>query len=165
MSVSPISTSLLLGTGETRVPTRTLDQQDFLKLLATQMSSQDPLNPQSDTQFIAQMAQFSALEQSKSMQGDMAKLRSDQELSQANALLGRTVTLKVTSDTDTNTETKSYVTVQGTVSAVQIEEGTPKLVVNGQKYELDQVVTISPESVGSSTSTLNTYARISQLGR
>src|SRR6266446_3811487 len=76
------------------LPAQTLGQDDFLKLLVKQLTSQDPLNPQSDTQFIAQMAQFSALEQAKSMESDMAQMRGDQQLLQANELLGRNVVLQ-----------------------------------------------------------------------
>lgn len=141
--------------GESRVPLKVLGQQDFLKLLATQMTSQDPLNPQADTQFIAQMAQFSALENSKSMQDELAQMRADQNLMHANSLLGKTVALQVDED----------ITAEGTVSAVQIEAGTPKLIVNGQEYELSQVLTITPSLGESTTPTLQNYARISQLGR
>ena len=42
-----------------------LDSTDFLKLLATQFQAQDPMNPMEDTAFIAQMAQFSALDQNQ----------------------------------------------------------------------------------------------------
>jgi flagellar basal-body rod modification protein FlgD len=113
---------------------KTLTQEDFLKLLVAQLSAQDPLNPQTDTQFIAQMAQFSALEQSKSMQSDIAQLRSQQELLQANALLGRTVAVQA----------DPLTVAQGTVSAVQVEAGTPKLIVNGLAYDLSELLTITP---------------------
>src|SRR6266508_913331 len=82
-----------------RIPIQTLGQNDFLQLLVTQMTSQDPLNPQKDTDFIAQMAQFSALEQSKTMQVDIAELRAQQQLLQANALLGQTVEVQVNEHT------------------------------------------------------------------
>ncbi len=117
-----------------RVPIKTLDQNDFLRLLITQLSAQDPLNPQKDTEFIAQMAQFSSLEQAKSMQSNIAALRTDQQLLQANVMLGQTVELQVDKDT-----TKS-----GIVSAVQIVDGAPKLVVDDQAYDLSQVLTITP---------------------
>ena len=115
-------------------PVQTLNQNDFLKLLVTQLASQDPLNPQQDTQFIAQMAQFTALEQAKEMATNIASLRTEQEFLQANALLGRTVALQTGQDIPTT----------GTVSAVEVDAGTPKLVVNGQPYDLSQVLTITP---------------------
>ena len=115
-------------------PVQTLNQDDFLKLLVTQLASQDPLNPQQDTQFIAQMAQFTALEQAKEMATNIASLRTEQEFLQANALLGRTVALQTGQDIPTT----------GTVSAVEVDAGTPKLVVNGQPYDLSQVLTITP---------------------
>ena len=113
---------------------KTLNQDDFLKLLVTQLTNQDPLDPQKDTEFIAQMAQFSSLEQAKSMQTDMAKLSNDQQIMQASSLLGRSVELQVSQDTP----------VRGTVDAVNIEAGTPKIVVNNQVYDLSQVLSIAP---------------------
>ena len=117
-----------------RVPVQTLGQDDFFKLLVTQMTSQDPLNPQKDTEFIAQMAQFNSLEQMKGVQSGVALLRQDQQLLQATALLGQTVVINA----DQNQ------TVQGVVSAVQIEAGTPKLIVGGKPFDLSQVAGISP---------------------
>ena len=112
---------------------KTLSQDDFLKLLVVQMKSQDPLNPKQDTEFIAQMTQFSALEQSKSMQKDIAGLRDDQELLQADALIGRSVTLY---------DGKAGVAA-GVVSSVEVVDGTPKIVVNGKQYTMNQVLSIS----------------------
>jgi flagellar basal-body rod modification protein FlgD len=112
---------------------KTLSQDDFLKLLVVQMKSQDPLNPKQDTEFIAQMTQFSALEQSKSMQKDIAGLRGDQELLQADALIGRSVTLY---------DGKAVVAA-GVVSSVDVVDGTPKIVVNGKQYLMSQVLSIS----------------------
>ena len=60
-----------LETGESieyRSPKKVLDQDDFLELLITQFSTQDPLNPVTDTAFIAQMAEFTALENAKETQ-------------------------------------------------------------------------------------------------
>lgn len=76
-----------------------LGQEDFLALLTTQLSSQDPLKPTENTDFIAQMAQFSSLEGmnqlNKSFSSLSSSLVSNQAL-QASALVGRTV--RVTSD-------------------------------------------------------------------
>ena len=117
-----------------RAPIQTLGQDDFLKLLVAKMTSQDPLKPTQDTEFIAQMAQFSALEQSKTMQGDMALMRSDQQFLQAYSLLGQSVSLQK----DKNT------TAEGIVEAVKTVEGTPKLMVAGQEYDLGQVRSVTP---------------------
>jgi flagellar basal-body rod modification protein FlgD len=138
MPVTPISNAAATGANANdstpSLPVQTLGQNDFLKLLATQMTSQDPLNPQSDTNFIAQMAQFTTLEQTKDLSAQMGQLASDQQLSQAAALLGRSVTLQP----DTGAA------VQGVVSAVHLESGIPQLEVGGALYSLGQVISIQP---------------------
>ena len=111
---------------------QTLNQDDFLKLLVAKLSSQDPLNPTQDSEFIAQMAQFSSLEQAKSMQSDIASLRAELQLTQANSLIGRTVELGAGAG--------------GAVSAVSMQDGTPLVIVNGQAYGLDQITTITADA-------------------
>jgi flagellar basal-body rod modification protein FlgD len=118
---------------EARLPVQTLNQDDFLRLLIAQMTSQDPLNPKTDMEMIPQMVQFTTLQQSKSMQADIARLRTDQQLLQANSLIGRTV------DVQDGPSAKVF----GQVTAVQIEEGTPKLVINGRSYDLSALLRIS----------------------
>jgi flagellar basal-body rod modification protein FlgD len=138
MNVPSVSSETSATLGErSPLPVQTLDQDDFLKLLVAQFTSQDPLNPKQDTEFIAQMAQFSALEQAKSMQADISRLRSEQQLLQANALLGRAVEV----------QTSENLSAVGTVEAVQVEAGTPKIVVDGQAYELQQLIAITPALV------------------
>ena len=112
---------------------KTLGQDDFLKLLAQQFQSQDPMKPMDDTSFIAQMAQFSSLEQAKAMQADMAALRSQQDFTQASGLLGREVNLQL----DQNKK------VSGVVSSVDMQAGSPKIVVNGTAYDMSKLVAVS----------------------
>ena len=118
-----------LPEGSARTPVQTLGQDDFLKLLVAQMSQQDPMNPMKDSEFIAQMAQFSALEQSKAMQQDMSSLR-------ASSLLGQTVEVADAAE-DSGFRT-------GVVTAVKVEKGIPQLIVNGNKYLLSDVQSIQP---------------------
>lgn len=61
-----------------------LDQQAFLKLLSTQLSNQNPLSPQDDQQFLAQLAQFSSVE-------GINNLKTSQTHLQASQLLGKTI--------------------------------------------------------------------------
>ena len=120
-----------------RVPEKTMGQDDFLKLLVTQFTNQDPMNPMKDTEYIAQMAQFTSLEQTKSMSSEIAKLRSDNQILQGNALIGRTVELQP----DPQKENSRLV---GIVSAVSIKAGTPQIVVNNMPYDLSSVLNIRP---------------------
>jgi len=109
-------------------PSQTLTQANFLQLLVTQMTSQDPLSPQSDTEFAAQLAQFTALQTAQTTQGNVATL-------QASQLIGSTVTV---------TPSGSTTNLTGTVSAVQMNAGTPYVVVNNTPYGLNQIVNIAP---------------------
>lgn len=121
------------ATTATRLPTQVLGQDDFLKLLVAQLSAQDPMNPQKDTEFIAQMAQFSALEQTRSMQSDISGLRSEQQVLQANGMIGRTVVLQDTGSAS----------VTGVVSGVSLATGTPQIIVNGKTYSLGSLLSVS----------------------
>ncbi len=140
MSVAPTSSATSPADPtdtQSRLPVKMLSQDDFLKLLVAQMTSQDPLNPKSDIDMIPQMVSFNELEQSKSMQTDIQNLRAEQQVLQANSLLGRTVQVQ---DGDHQ--------VTGQVTAVQMEEGTPKLLVNGQRYDLGSLLSITPTPTG-----------------
>jgi len=114
---------------------QTLTQNDFLQLLVSQMENQDPLDPQSDTQMAAQMAQFTSLQQTTAMSSSLSML-------QANSLVGSTVNVQVDSKTSAS----------GVVSSVAMVSGTPEVVVNGTDYPISEVTAITPASSTSSTS-------------
>jgi flagellar basal-body rod modification protein FlgD len=61
-----------------------LGRDSFLQLLTTQLAHQDPLQPQSDTEFIAQLAQFSSLEQLTQMRGTLDVIAAALVLPQSN---------------------------------------------------------------------------------
>jgi flagellar basal-body rod modification protein FlgD len=69
-----------------------VDYQSFLKLLVAQMKNQDPTNPMDSTQYVAQLAQFSTVEQSIQANKKLTELLQVSAISQANSILGRTVT-------------------------------------------------------------------------
>ena len=86
------ATGGLSSTDSLATGAQTLNQKDFLQLLVSQMENQDPMNPQSNTDMAAQMAQFTALTQASASSASLAMM-------QADSLLGRTVTLQVDSQT------------------------------------------------------------------
>jgi flagellar basal-body rod modification protein FlgD len=118
-----------------RVPMKTLGQDEFLQLLVTQMRNQDPMKPVSDTEFIAQMAQFSNLEQTKAMSSDITQLRQSNAFTQATALMGKQIRLLTAEDTFT----------KGIVTDLTVKDGEVSLIVNGKTYELGQVVSVNSE--------------------
>src|SRR5664279_3863637 len=58
---------------------KSLTEQDFLQLLATQMQNQDPLKPMDDTAYLAQLAQFTSLQQMNTLSNQVSLMRSDQQ--------------------------------------------------------------------------------------
>jgi flagellar basal-body rod modification protein FlgD len=130
----------------TPLPSQTLNQADFLQLLVTQMSSQDPLNPESDTDFAAQLAQFSSLQETQTMTGDLQSI-------QATGLIGQTVLLNPSTGGGQ---------IAGVVTAVQISSGTPEIMVNGQPYTLSQLAGVAPtpSTTTPSSSTTSTSTQI-----
>jgi flagellar basal-body rod modification protein FlgD len=113
-----------------------LGQNEFLKLLVTQMRNQDPMQPVSDTEFIAQMAQFSSLEQTKTMGADIAKLRQGNDFLQATNLLGKEVRLHL----------GDMAFTKGIVTDLNVKDGEARIIVGNKTYTLDQVNSVSSEA-------------------
>jgi flagellar basal-body rod modification protein FlgD len=104
-----------------------LGKDDFMKILITQLTHQDPTEPMKDTEFIAQMAQFSTLEQITNMTQDFSKLAGILSSSQALGLLGKSVELF-----------DGEGLVSGIVEEVSGRE-VPQVFVNGQYYDFNRV--------------------------
>ena len=109
----------------------TLGYDQFLQLLCAEMQYQDPLEPTSNTDYVAQMATFSQLEATLS-------LTATQENANASNLVGKQVILKVTSETTGQT---SY--VDGRVDYVSYENGEVFLSVNDQLYPASTLDTVA----------------------
>lgn len=147
-SVTSTSTARAIGadvdsTTTTRSLKSTLGQDDFLKLLAVQFQTQDPMKPVEDTAFIAQMAQFSALEQSQTMSTNLAALLSDQQQATANSYLGHRVTL----------DAGDGALVAGDVTGVEMASDGPRLVVGDYTYPLSAVLLVEPAPVSTTAPT------------
>lgn len=109
---------------ENTVGTSSLGKDAFLQLLVTQLQYQDPLNPQSNTEFVSELAQFSSLEEMQNMTGTLAN-------SQALSLVGKNVVIEVGKSSDITQTT----TVAGYVEYVKMVDGNAKLAINGELYD------------------------------
>lgn len=107
-----------LGDNSSALTKSTLNQEDFLRLFLTELNFQDPLEPLNNREFLAQMAQFSSLEQSRQATEQMENLVFMNSTAQSVGLLGRRV--EVVGDAGT---------VTGTVSAIQFTSSGPLLSV------------------------------------
>ena len=107
------------GPGQIRTASSELGKQEFLKILVAQLQNQDPMKPLEDSDFIAQMAQFSSLEQMQSLNNGFSQ-------SQAFSLVGKPIQATVTGPDGLRT------TLAGTVSQALLRNGLPYLRVGEQ---------------------------------
>ena len=151
MSISSVSSAtstagLADPATASRVPQKVLGRDDFMKLLAVQFQMQDPLKPMDDTAFIAQTAQFSALDQSTTMATELTQMRADQQRVVANSYLGHHVTV----------ESGEGMTSSGDVTAIDNTGSQPRIVVGGQAYSLSAVLRVEPGLVSAPAPTPQT---------
>lgn len=136
---------------------KSLGQEDFLKLLTTELTNQDPLQPMDDKDFIAQLAQFSSLEQMNNMAKSfetfntgMTNFFQQSLLNQGSALLGKQVT---------GMDLDGVTAITGIVDSVKWLDGNPQLSLlqedgTFKTLEMNQITEVSePTSSGASETT------------
>lgn len=118
-----------------------LGKDDFLKLLMTQLKYQDPLEPTDNKEFIAQMAQFTSLEQMGNISAGFAELNQLQfgllqetATSKAISLIGRNVEA-------TNPETKEV--ISGIVTGMKMVDGIPKIIIGSGEVDMDTITKVT----------------------
>ncbi len=120
-----------------------LGKQDFLKLLMAQMQNQDPMKPMDDTQMIAQMAQFSALEETQALRQTIQQGANSQVVAQAASLIGKYI---AASQADSSS-------VSGAVTGVRFESTdgavTPIVQVDGKDVDYSTITQISSKPINS----------------
>ncbi len=122
-----------LAASQQRTFKNQLDKDDFLKILLTQLTHQDPTKPMEDREFIAQMAQFSSLEQMTNMSREFGKLQNVLASNQAINLIGKTVQV-----------TDGDQVITGKVEEVSGYE-YPQLLINGKYYDMSRIEKIRQE--------------------
>ena len=114
---------------KTNTGTSNLGKDEFLQLLVTQMQNQNPLEPKSDTEWIAQLANFSSLEEMQNMSSTMTGM-------QGMNMVGKYVdiTSKDASGSTTN--------VSGYVEYVNVSGSSTKVSVDGKLFDSEDVVNV-----------------------
>jgi flagellar basal-body rod modification protein FlgD len=111
--------------------TQEMDKEAFLRLLLTQLKYQDPLSPTQDKEFIAQMAQFSALEQMRNMSSTL-------ERSASYALIGKMVKASARDEA-----TGENIEVEGLVDAVVVKNGAAYFKVGGKEAPVGSAIEVA----------------------
>jgi flagellar basal-body rod modification protein FlgD len=111
MAISTVSSSTSALQGNS------LKMEDFMKILLTQLTYQDPLKPMDNQEFMAQMAQFTSLEQTQQLNEKMSLLVANQAALQSVGLIGRTVDLAVSGGA----------TLTGTVTSLSLGGESPTI--------------------------------------
>lgn len=135
MNVTSATDSTSKSTSTT-TPTasNTVDYNTFLQLLIAEMKNQDPTNPMDTSQYMSQFAQLSTVEQAMQTNTKLDSLLSSQALSQADGLIGKTVTF-------TDSTGASFT---GKVASISINtNGSVATLADGTKVAIGPGLTIS----------------------
>ncbi len=128
------STSGVTGTQGQQSTTGTdrfnnLNLDDFIKMLVTELQSQDPLNPMSNTEILQQVAEIRSIASSQQLTDTLQSVVLGQNINTANSMLGRTIT-GLTDDSEQ---------ITGVVDAVSVHDNMPLLHVGEQTVQLKNV--------------------------
>jgi flagellar basal-body rod modification protein FlgD len=122
----------------TATPSATTNQasnlglEDFMKILLTQLQYQDPLKPMDNQEFMAQIAQFTSLEQTQELNDKIDQLITNQAALQSVGLIGRTVDISTTTGQ-----------VTGTVASLSLQGDSPQISVTTTSGSTIANVTLS----------------------
>ncbi len=117
-----------------RKPVTELGKDQFLQILVTQLRNQDPMQPMQDKDFIAQMAQFSALEQTMNMATQLIALR--QSAGMAAGLIAKTVGWQETTK-------DGVIDYTGVVDSIVKRDNIQYVKVGAREVKIDDLLTIS----------------------
>ncbi len=120
-----------------------LGQDAFLELLVAQLRNQNPLEPLDNFQFISQIAQFSTLEQMTSLNAALSGFTEFAALGQLASMVGKEATI---------VNESAGIDVTGIITAVTLESGEPRVIIDGNSYALDNITRIGlPAGGGADT--------------
>jgi flagellar basal-body rod modification protein FlgD len=103
---------------------KTIDYDMFLKLLVTEMKNQDPTSPTDTSEYMAQFAQFSTVEQAIQTNSKLDSLLTSNTLTQADGLIGRTASFTSTDGEQVSGKIVSISILSGGVAVATLEDGS-----------------------------------------
>jgi flagellar basal-body rod modification protein FlgD len=113
-------------------PFSNVNVNDFLKLMITQLQNQDPTKPTDNAQIMQQLGEMQQIQSTINLNQTLQALAMGQNLSSAGSLISKTIQ---------GLDDKGN-SVNGTVTSVQIQNGTPQLVVGSSTVSLSNVQSI-----------------------
>lgn len=119
-----------------------MGKSDFMRLLTAQLRHQDPLNPMQDQEMMAQLAQFSALEETQAMRTALDKLAASDLMSQGASFLGKKVTGKLPPSYDAYGNQVPGKEISGVVSGVRFRDGAAILTIGNEELSLANVTDV-----------------------
>ncbi|MNW23611.1 Basal-body rod modification protein FlgD [compost metagenome] len=127
-----------------------MGKDQFLKILIAQLKNQDPMNPMEDKEFIAQMAQFSTVEQLMNINTQVTSL--SQSLSIASSMIGKEITWIQAGAKDSITgEAAEGATKKGVVESIVMKDGKQYAVVGAAEVLLSEITSITANKGQAST--------------
>lgn len=132
MNAAAISSAAALGgaqTSKTSNASANMGPDQFMQLMITQMTHQDPMEPMKDSEFIGQLAQFSTLESIKKLNSSFADMLFMQQLTQGADLIGKNIVYAQAGQGEQ----------RGVVDAVKVEDGKLQLSVGDKTVALADV--------------------------
>lgn len=139
-------------TGSSKSSGTNLGYDDFLKLLSAEMQYQDPLEPTSNTDYVAQMATFSQVEASLAMKESLSSSYDETQKNAAMALVGKEVIV-----TDKSSDTGYY---SGKVDYVTYKDGKVQLSINEKTYDYSSVYSVSTDEYYDAVVNASTFSSL-----
>lgn len=118
----------------TSAATKELGKDQFLKILITQLQNQDPMQPMEDKEFIAQMAQFSSVEQLVNISSQLKTL--NQSLGAVSSMIGREISWLSSNKEDSGT-------LRQIVDSIIVRDGVQYVKVGDDEIELNEIIQVS----------------------
>jgi Flagellar hook capping protein len=130
LSAYAASSAANTATSTAKTKTSAMDMDDFLKLMVAQLQNQDMYNSTDNSEFMAQMAQYSMVQ-------SLTEMTEQSKTAYSVSLIGKDVSLK-----ETGTDGSQNI-IMGTIDGVSLYNGETKIIVKGNSYDMSDILTVS----------------------